>query len=164
MDHLNDPGKLLTKGMEVARRDGCSSLVKIFKNCIDIIFRTRDLTKLKNYLEHTWIKILDQHVNIKDFLIAKEVKHKKYSVQPAAIYVNDRVKDQDIMKGAKHGERIKYLVIKSTESSKIKDLVVSVEEYLQKYKYTINTKYYLNNMLNKPLSRFLNTFNIDINK
>lgn len=51
MNHITDPGKLLTKGMEVARRDGCQSLVKIFKKSIDIIFRTGDCSRLKEYLE-----------------------------------------------------------------------------------------------------------------
>lgn len=97
-----------------------------------------------------------------DFIIAKEVKHKNYKVKPAAVYVHEQNALSDPMKAAKHKERVKYLVIKGTESSKIKDLVISVEDYLERFKYTINTKYYLNNMLNKPMSRFLITFGVDI--
>lgn len=54
------------------------------------------------------------------------------------------------------------MVVKNTESEKIRDLVVGVEEYLAKYRYTINTDYYLRNMLNQPLSRFLSTFDVNI--
>lgn len=52
--------------------------------------------------------------------------------------------------------------MKNTESTKIRDLVIGIEEYLEKYKYTINTNYYLKNMLIQPLSRFTSTFDINI--
>lgn len=66
------------------------------------MFRSRDISELKEYLERTWLKIMEQHVNVADLIIAKEVKHKNYKVKPAAVYVDERNKEIDPMLAAKH--------------------------------------------------------------
>lgn len=67
------------KGLELVRRDGCDAIVKIMSKCIYELFESRNLSNVKRYLEKQWSKILNGHINIKDFCIAKEVKLNKYS-------------------------------------------------------------------------------------
>lgn len=78
MDKITDKPEFLAKGIETVRRDGCEAVVKIMKKCLTIIFETKNLSKMKDYLNKQWAKILHGHVNFKDFCIAKEVKLGKY--------------------------------------------------------------------------------------
>jgi DNA polymerase zeta len=66
------------KGIEIVRRDGCEAVRDIMMKSLEIIFETKDLSQLKEYLQKTWSKIMHGHVNFKDFCIAKEVKLGKY--------------------------------------------------------------------------------------
>ena len=43
-----------------------------------ILFRTQDLSKVKDYCCSTWRKILENTVSIQDFIFAKEVKMGTY--------------------------------------------------------------------------------------
>ena len=164
LETKSERGSLLSKGIEVSRRDGCPALVKIFRNCIDRVFHERDLSILRLYLERVWLKVMEGDINAKDFVFAKEVKLGSYKMIPAAGYAGLRLGDLDPMLEPAYKERVKYLVLKGTESDKVKDLVVPVGEYLSRYKYSLNVDYYLGNVLNKPLGRFLGTFDVDLKR
>jgi DNA polymerase zeta len=43
-----------------------------------LLFRTKDLSVIKEYLIRQWTKILSEDVLFQDFIIAKEVKLGKY--------------------------------------------------------------------------------------
>lgn len=77
------------KGIETIRRDGClcalanvagPAVQKILENSLKILFRTQDLSQIKEYLLEEWTRILSGRVSLKDFLIATEVKlgHYRY--------------------------------------------------------------------------------------
>ncbi len=62
------------KGIETVRRDGCPLVSKSIENSLKILFRTLDLSQVKEYLVSEWTKILNGKINIKDFIFSKEVK------------------------------------------------------------------------------------------
>jgi DNA polymerase zeta len=98
--------------VELVRRDGCDAVVKIMTKCLAEIFETKNLSNVKRYLEKQWSKILNGHINYKDFIIAKEVKLAKYTGSlPAHAIVALNMESKDPMARAKYGERIKYLVV-----------------------------------------------------
>jgi len=87
------------------------------------------------------------------------------------------MQEKDIMTYPKHGERVKYLVVngslfnmnfflnsfwKGNEKSRLKDLVVSVEGFVEKHNYNLNSEYYIKNQINAALYRLFSTFDIDI--
>lgn len=48
------------------------------------------------------------------------------------------------MAAPKYGERVKYLVVRGEAKAKVKDLVVSVEDFVKnRHKYSLNTLYYI---------------------
>ena len=107
------------------------------------IFMSKNLSVVKNYLHYEWSKLMNNHVNLGDFVMAKEVKLGKYAnLLPAHALVGKKIGEQDPMKQPKYGERVKYLVIQGSEKSRVKDLVISVPEYLQQ-DFTLNVEYYL---------------------
>ena len=48
------------KGIETVRRDGNAALQRIQEACIRILFRTRDLSQVKSFLQRQWQKILER--------------------------------------------------------------------------------------------------------
>lgn len=62
------------KGIETVRRDGTSAQQKIEEAALKILFRTADLSLVKEYFQRQCFKILSNKVSIQDFCFAKEVK------------------------------------------------------------------------------------------
>ncbi|KAL4478783.1 hypothetical protein ABPG73_001998 [Tetrahymena malaccensis] len=164
MEKITDKPEFLAKGIEIVRRDGCDAVVKLMKKSLNILFETKNLSKLKNYLNKQWAKILHGHVNFKDFCIAKEVKLGKYKEDrvPAHGIVGLKITEQDQLAKPKYGERVKYLVVQGEQKSKVKDLVVSVPEFFNKFNHQMNSLYYINRQINSSLGRLFSTFDVDI--
>lgn len=80
------------KGIETVRRDGVLAQQKMTEACLKsapsflcppphlnsrrcrILFRTQDLSQVKDYCCSSWMKILDNRASIQDFIFAKEVR------------------------------------------------------------------------------------------
>lgn len=62
------------KGIETVRRDGTPAQQKIEEAALKILFRTSDLSRVKDYFQRQCDKILSNKVSIQDFCFAKEVK------------------------------------------------------------------------------------------
>ena len=62
------------KGIETVRRDGTQAQQKIVEAALKILFRTADLSLVKEYFQRQCSKILRNKVSIHDFCFAKEVR------------------------------------------------------------------------------------------
>lgn len=72
------------KGIESIRRDGIPAQQKIEEAVLKILFRTADLSLVKEYFQRQCSKILTNRVSVQDFCFAKEVKlgtYRSVSVQ-----------------------------------------------------------------------------------
>ena len=56
------------------RRDGTPAQQKIVEAALKILFRTADLSLVKDYFQRQCLKILNNKVSIQDFCFAKEVR------------------------------------------------------------------------------------------
>lgn len=88
------------KGIETVRRDGIPAQQKMTETCLKyvliiqqytiandldrILFRTQDLSQVKEYCCRTWSRILENKVSIQDFIFAKEVKMGTYRLAIAS--------------------------------------------------------------------------------
>lgn len=62
------------KGIETVRRDQCAATAKLMDQALKILFTTKDLSKVKQYLQRQWKKIMMGGLTAKDFVFAKEVR------------------------------------------------------------------------------------------
>ena len=62
------------KGIETVRRDGTPAQQKIEETILKTLFRTSDLSQVKEYFQRQCSKIMNGKVSIQDFCFAKEVK------------------------------------------------------------------------------------------
>lgn len=83
------------KGIETVRRDGVLAQRKMVENCLKyvewpvavnrnlssanrILFRTQDLSEVKDYCCRSWTKLFENNVPVHDFIFAKEVRMGTY--------------------------------------------------------------------------------------
>ncbi|KAI8926310.1 hypothetical protein BC831DRAFT_435443 [Entophlyctis helioformis] len=101
------------KGIETVRRDGCPAVAKMMEQSLKILFRTQDLSQVKDYLTRQWTKILTGHISLEDFIIAKGVKLGAYSAKgplPPGAHLSSKRMAQDHMAEPQYGERVPYVV------------------------------------------------------
>ena len=74
-------GSLDAKGIEMVRRDQCGLVTKIQEKVARMLFTTRDLSLVKEYLQKQWEKILTggDKLTLWDYRFSKEVKIGHYA-------------------------------------------------------------------------------------
>lgn len=173
-ENLGDEPKLDAKGIEVIRRDNIEALRKIQDSCLRLLFETKNLSKVKQYLIKQWSKICSGQVDFKDFIFAKEVKMGGYkseaSMSKGAI-VGSRQNLHDTGYIIKDRERIPYIIVNGQEGGTKqkmtqKDLAVSPQEFIEsKGNLTINSEYYIRKLINPALNRIFDSIfgiNVDV--
>lgn len=62
----------------------------------------------------------------------------------------------------KFGERIKYLIVRNPESTKLTECAVSVSEYMKDHRNDLNLNEYVEKHINPPLARLFTSFDVDV--
>ncbi|OBZ79777.1 DNA polymerase zeta catalytic subunit [Grifola frondosa] len=152
------------KGIETVRRDGVPAQQKMTETCLKILFRTQDLSKVKDYCYQSWSRILENKVSIQDFIFAKEVKMGTYSDKgppPPGVTVAARRIMEDPNDEPQYGERIPYVVVRGEPGSRLTDRAVSPEELFDSHK-RLDAAYYISRVLIPPLERVFNLVGADV--
>jgi DNA polymerase elongation subunit (family B) len=161
----NNEKTLESKGIETVRRDTCEAVCKIMEKSLKIIFETKDLTVLKNYLYKTFDKIHTGKAIIKDFIFAKEVRLGTYrgnNLPPSAqIAYEKHLKDNNYL--PRYKEREPFLVINNINGSKrLKDCIISPEDFFRNKNIFLNIKYYIEKQILPAISRILEPVNVNV--
>jgi DNA polymerase elongation subunit (family B) len=152
------------KGIETVRRDGCPAISKIMENCLKIIFRTKDLSRMKSYLRTEWTNILRGNVIIQDFLIAKEVKMGSYRSKtlPPGAHISKQKMEKDERAEPEYGDRVPFVVVHRGPSHRLIDAVVAPEELINDPTLRLHGIYYITKQIIPPLCRMFNLIGADI--
>ncbi|ODN98467.1 DNA polymerase zeta subunit [Cryptococcus wingfieldii CBS 7118] len=152
------------KGIETIRRDGFPAQQKMEEVCLKLLFRTQDLSQIKDFCRQEWTKILQGRVSIQDFVIAKEVKLGTYSekgVPPPGAAVAYRRILKDPRDEPQYAERVPYL-ISNADGRRLIDRARMPHEMLSNRSLGIDAEYYIRNLLIPPLSRIFNLVGADV--
>lgn len=140
------------KGIETVRRDGVLAQRKMTEMCIKcvvccgkmgaatqkhvrILFRTQDLSRVKQYCYSSWEKILENRASVQDFIFAKEVRLGTYSDKgrpPPGVIVAAKRRAIDPNDDTQHGDRIPYVITAGDPNTKLADRAVPPEDMFQK--------------------------------
>eukprot|EP00347_Sterkiella_histriomuscorum_P014702 403359875 len=169
MEKITDKPSLDAKGIETIRRDTVDAVQKIMDKCLRLLFETKDLSQVKDYLIRQWTKIQNGDVEFKDFIFAKEVRFGSYRTLPPSAIICERRLERDPGAMPRYKERIPYVIAMgqggAIDQSKIKDLVLSPEEFLSSDGLMLNAPYYIKRQINAAINRiFLEIFDIDVNQ
>lgn len=147
------------KGIETVRRDGTPAEQKIEEKALKILFRTADLSQVKDYFQRQCTKIMKGKVSVQDFCFAKEVKLGTYSekgLPPPGALVSTKRMLEDPRTEPQYGERVPYVVISGAPGARLIDRCVAPDVLLHNDNNELDAEYYISKNLIPPLERIFN--------
>ncbi|KAF7281979.1 hypothetical protein GWI33_003771 [Rhynchophorus ferrugineus] len=154
------------KGIETVRRDGCPAVSKILRKCLTLLFDTKDMSIIKNYVLRQFHKIFTGRVSIQDLAFAKEYRgasgYKPGACVPA-LELAKKWRAIDRRDEPRSGERVPYVIIHGAPGLPLIRLVRSPRDLLNDSSLKPNSLYYITKVLIPPLNRCLSLLGADVN-
>ncbi|KAK6454201.1 DNA polymerase delta catalytic subunit [Scheffersomyces xylosifermentans] len=147
--------KMDTKGIETVRRDNCRLVQNVITKVLEFILEDRDVEKAQRFVKQTIADLLQNRVDLSQLVITKAYSKHDYSAKQAHVELAERMRKRDAGSAPTLGDRVAYVIIKSSGSDKNYD---KSEDplYVLENSLPIDVKYYLDNQLTKPLERIFN--------
>ena len=146
--------KMDTKGLETVRRDNCKLVQTVVDTCLRKILIHRDVEGAKAYAKQVIADLLQGKIDLSQLVISKQLSKsgEDYSAKQAHVELAERMRKRDAGSAPALGDRVAYVIIKASKGAaayeKSEDPIYVLENNLP-----IDTKYYLDNQLSKPLMR-----------
>uniref|UniRef100_A0A8B9FKV4 DNA polymerase zeta catalytic subunit n=1 Tax=Amazona collaria TaxID=241587 RepID=A0A8B9FKV4_9PSIT len=153
------------KGIETVRRDSCPAVSKILECSIKLLFETRDISQIKQYVQNQCMKLLEGKASIQDFIFAKEYRgssaYRPGSCVPA-LEITRRMLAYDRRSEPRVGERVPYVIVYGMPGLPLIQLVRRPIEVLQDPNLRLNATYYITKQILPPLARIFSLIGIDV--
>ncbi|XP_068432657.1 DNA polymerase zeta catalytic subunit [Clinocottus analis] len=153
------------KGIETVRRDGCPAVSKILERSIKLLFETRDISQVKQFVQHQCMKVLDGRASMQDLTFAKEYRGSG-SYRPGAcvpaLELTRRTMAYDRRLEPRVGERVPYVIVYGVPGVPLIQLVRRPMEVLQDPGLRLNATYYISKQILPPLARMFQLIGVDV--
>ncbi|XP_059486071.1 DNA polymerase zeta catalytic subunit isoform X2 [Neocloeon triangulifer] len=153
------------KGIETVRRDGCPAVSKLLKQCLHILFTTKDLSQVKSHAINYFQRVLLGTVSMQDFIFAKEFRgfagYRPGACVPALELARQWVRT-DRRAEPRRNERVPYVIVSGAPGLPLIRLVRSPYQLLEDPALRLNADYYLTRALVPPLARCFNLLGVDV--
>ncbi|XP_061560541.1 DNA polymerase zeta catalytic subunit isoform X1 [Phycodurus eques] len=153
------------KGIETVRRDGCPAVSKILERSIKLLFETRDISQVKQFVQRQCVKVLDGRASMQDLTFAKEYRGSA-SYRPGAcvpaLELTRRTMAYDRRLEPRVGERVPYVIVYGMPGLPLIQLVRRPLEVLQDAGLRLNATYYLTKQILPPLGRMFQLIGVDV--
>ncbi|RVE55860.1 hypothetical protein OJAV_G00230390 [Oryzias javanicus] len=153
------------KGIETVRRDGCPAVSKILERSIKLLFETRDISQVKQFVQRQCLKVLDGRASMQDLTFAKEYRGSG-SYRPGAcvpaLELTRRMLSYDRRLEPRVGERVPYVVVYGTPGVPLIQLVRRPLDVLQDPTLRLNATYYITKQILPPLARMFQLIGVDV--
>eukprot|EP00898_Chlorokybus_atmophyticus_P007411 jgi/Chlat1/7671/Chrsp64S09160 len=146
--------KMDTKGIETVRRDNCLLVKNVITTCLEKILIDKDVEGAIEYVKRTITDLLMNRMDLSLLVITKGLTKAgaSYEVKAAHVELAERMRKRDPATAPNVGDRVAYVIIKAHQGAKAyeksEDPIYVLENNLP-----IDTKYYLEQQLKKPLER-----------
>ncbi|BGP59076.1 hypothetical protein NBRC10512_007351 [Rhodotorula toruloides] len=153
------------KGIETVRRDGIAATQKMQETCLKILFRTSDLSLVKEYCQRQWKKLQAGDISPQDFVIAKKVKLGSYAegrLPPPGAAVAARAMLEDPRAEPEYGERVPYVMFQAEPGQKQVHRAIAPKEFLADPRLRLDATHYIERMMIPPLERVFNLMGADV--
>lgn len=154
---------LLSKGVEIVRRDSCPLVQDVMEKSVRLLFEDRNTLHLQQYLMGIWARMYSGSIGPEKYIFAKEVKWGTYSgpTLPPSALVAEKALKRDPRAIPRYGERIPYIVVQGPPGARLMDCVMHPLEYVAK-RPLIHVDYYITKQIIPALDRLLLLAGIDI--
>ena len=166
--------KIDTKGIEVVRRDNCQLVKNVMETVLHKILIERSVPEATEFVKGTISNLLQNKVDLSSLIISKTLskgQHEEgadddkttYKAKQAHTELVERMKKrgEDNIPGI--GDRVQYVMVKGAKGSKNYENAEDPIRVLEK-DLPIDTTYYLENQLEKPLTRIFEAIMNDVKK
>ncbi|KAK2781223.1 DNA-directed DNA polymerase delta [Onygenales sp. PD_12] len=144
--------KMDTKGIETVRRDNCRMVQTVIETVLKKILIDRDTDAAQSYVKATISDLLQNKIDMSKLVITKALSKSDYTAKQAHVELAERMRKRDAGSAPTLGDRVAYVIVKGAGGSKnyekSEDPIYVLENNIP-----IDTKYYLDNQLAKPLAR-----------
>ena len=165
--------KMDSKGIETVRRDNCRLVQNVIETILHKILidqdvqgaqeyalprpfsahgNADDVVSLPSYVKDTISDLLQNKIDMSKLVITKALSKSDYANKQAHVELADRMKKRDAGSAPTLGDRVAYVIVKGAGGAKnyerSEDPIFVLENNIP-----IDTKYYLDNQLAKPLGR-----------
>ncbi|XP_052797645.1 DNA polymerase delta catalytic subunit-like [Mya arenaria] len=150
----NKYDKMDCKGLETVRRDNCPLVSNLINQCLQLILIDRNPEGGVEYAKNMISDLLCNRIDISNLIITKELTKTddQYAGKQAHVELANRMKKRDPGSAPQLGDRVPYVIIaagkKTAAYLKSEDPIYVLENNVP-----IDTQYYLDNQLSKPLMR-----------
>ncbi|KAG8744183.1 DNA-directed DNA polymerase delta [Ceratobasidium sp. 414] len=125
--------KMDTKGIETVRRDNCRLVQTVIETCLRKLLIDRDVKGAEEYTKQVIADLLQNRIDMSQLVITKALAKADYAGKQAHVELAERMRQRDA--GAAAYEKSEDPL------------------YVLDHSIPIDTKYYLDNQLSKPLMR-----------
>jgi len=144
--------KMDTKGIVTVRRDNCRLVVTLINTCLQKLLIERNKEGAIDFAKGIISDLLCNRVDISQLVITKQLSRAAdgYDNKQAHVELAARMKKRDAGSAPAIGDRVPYVIIQGTKAQKAYE---KSEDpiYVLEHSIPIDTKYYLENQLSKPL-------------
>lgn len=146
--------KMDCKGIETVRRDNSPLVANLINVCLQKLLIDRDPDGAINYAKQTISDLLCNRIDISQLVITKELTKtdKEYAGKQAHVELANKIRKRDPGSAPQLGDRVPYVIVAGAKGQatyeKAEDPV-----YVLDHNLPIDTQYYLENQISKPLIR-----------
>lgn len=144
--------KMDTKGIETVRRDNCRLVQTVIDTSLRKMLIDRDVQGAEEYVKRTIQDLLQNKVDMSQLVITKALSKADYAGKQAHVELAERMRKRDAGSAPALGDRVAYVIVKGARGAaayeKSEDPLYVLENNIP-----IDTRYYLDNQLSKPLMR-----------
>ncbi|KAI5310841.1 DNA-directed DNA polymerase delta [Ascosphaera atra] len=144
--------KMDSKGIETVRRDNCPMVQNVIETVLKKILIDRNVDAAQDYVKNTISDLLQNKVDMSKLVITKALSKNDYAAKQAHVELAERMRKRDAGSAPTLGDRVAYVIIQGAAGAK--NYEKSEDPiYVLEHNLPIDTKYYLDNQLSKPLGR-----------
>ncbi|KPM41323.1 DNA polymerase delta catalytic subunit [Neonectria ditissima] len=144
--------KMDTKGIETVRRDNCLLVQTVIEKVLRMILIDQDVQGAQDYVKETIADLLQNKVDMSKLVITKALTKDDYAAKQAHVELAHRMKKRDAGSAPGLGDRVAYVMVRGAAGAK--NFEKSEDPiYVLENNVPIDTRYYLDNQLAKPLGR-----------
>ncbi|OHT02663.1 polymerase zeta subunit [Tritrichomonas foetus] len=147
-----EAGRIDAKGIETVRRDNCRLVQNLLQKALDLLLIQQDKDKAIQFVKKVISDLLQDKIDLSFLVISKALTKNDYKAKQPHVELAHKMAKRDPGSAPRLGDRIAYVITAVGKSSKAyeksEDPIYVLENGLQ-----IDTKYYLENQLQGPLTR-----------
>lgn len=149
---LDKYDKMDCKGIETVRRDNSPLVANLMNTCLQKLLIERNPDGAVEYAKQIISDLLCNRIDISQLVITKELSKTDYTAKQAHVELAAKMRKRDAGTAPKLGDRVPYVITAAAKNTpaymKAEDPIFVLENCVP-----IDSKYYLENQLSKPLLR-----------